>query len=156
MIRDDHEEDPDEGQGESLLEIVAERRPAKGYQRTRSGCRRWRTPAALDELLGPVAVDPQRGHDGREPAAARRLANPGSAGRQAVRAAQGPAVAGTLRSRRPRRRGRRSTQSGKSTAIRTLVAALAVTHTPAEVQVYCLDFGGGSLADCVIFLTWVG
>ena len=37
-------------------------------------------------------------------------------------------------------------QSGKSTAVRTLVTALALTHTPREVQIYCLDFGGGSLA----------
>ena len=37
------------------------------------------------------------------------------------------------------------TLSGKSTALRTLVCGLALTHTPAEVQVYCLDFGGGSL-----------
>jgi S-DNA-T family DNA segregation ATPase FtsK/SpoIIIE len=36
-------------------------------------------------------------------------------------------------------------QSGKSTAVRALVTALALTHTPQEVQVYCLDFGGGSL-----------
>lgn len=33
-------------------------------------------------------------------------------------------------------------QSGRSTAIRTLVAALALRHTPAEVQFYCLDFSG--------------
>ena len=37
-------------------------------------------------------------------------------------------------------------RSGKSTALRTLVLALAATHDPAEVQVYCLDFGGGSLS----------
>ncbi|CNE27785.1 Putative FtsK/SpoIIIE family protein [Mycobacterium tuberculosis] len=37
-------------------------------------------------------------------------------------------------------------QSGKSTTIRTLIASLALTHTPAEVQFYCLDFGGGALA----------
>ena len=36
-------------------------------------------------------------------------------------------------------------QSGKSTALRSLICALALTHTPEEVQVYCLDFGGGSL-----------
>jgi S-DNA-T family DNA segregation ATPase FtsK/SpoIIIE len=36
--------------------------------------------------------------------------------------------------------------SGKSTAIRTLIWGLVLTHTPAEVQVYCLDFGGGSLS----------
>ena len=39
-------------------------------------------------------------------------------------------------------------QSGKSTAVRSLVCALALTHTPEEVQVYCLDFGGGSLEQC--------
>jgi S-DNA-T family DNA segregation ATPase FtsK/SpoIIIE len=37
-------------------------------------------------------------------------------------------------------------QSGKSAALRTLIAALAVTHDPRLVQFYCLDFGGGSLA----------
>lgn len=36
-------------------------------------------------------------------------------------------------------------QSGKSTLVRTLICALALTHTPREVQFYCLDFGGGSL-----------
>ncbi|WP_424860663.1 type VII secretion protein EccCa [Streptomyces sp. MMS24-I29] len=36
-------------------------------------------------------------------------------------------------------------QSGKSTLLRTLITALALTHTPREVQFYCLDFGGGAL-----------
>jgi ESX secretion system protein EccC len=36
-------------------------------------------------------------------------------------------------------------QSGKSTALRTLITALAVTHDPSQVQFYCLDFGGGAL-----------
>jgi S-DNA-T family DNA segregation ATPase FtsK/SpoIIIE len=37
-------------------------------------------------------------------------------------------------------------QSGKSTALRRLITALAATHDPAQVQFYCLDFGGGGLA----------
>lgn len=36
-------------------------------------------------------------------------------------------------------------QSGKSTALRTLICAAAATHTPQEVAFYCLDFGGGAL-----------
>ncbi|MFT4127165.1 MAG: type VII secretion protein EccCb, partial [Gordonia sp. (in: high G+C Gram-positive bacteria)] len=36
-------------------------------------------------------------------------------------------------------------QSGKSTAVRTLICAAAVTHPPEQIQFYCLDFGGGSL-----------
>ncbi|KUO05527.1 type VII secretion protein EccCa [Streptomyces caeruleatus] len=36
-------------------------------------------------------------------------------------------------------------QSGKSTLLRTLILSLALTHTPEEVQFYCLDFGGGGI-----------
>ena len=37
-------------------------------------------------------------------------------------------------------------QSGKSTALRTLITAFAATHDAGQVQFYCLDFGGGTLA----------
>lgn len=37
-------------------------------------------------------------------------------------------------------------RSGKSTLLRTLIASLALTHTPDETQFYCLDLGGGALA----------
>ncbi|MFI9506390.1 type VII secretion protein EccCa [Nocardia sp. NPDC052566] len=36
-------------------------------------------------------------------------------------------------------------QSGKSTALRTLIMAMSLTHTAEQVQFYCLDFGGGTL-----------
>jgi S-DNA-T family DNA segregation ATPase FtsK/SpoIIIE len=37
-------------------------------------------------------------------------------------------------------------QSGKSTLLRSLICSFALTHTPYEVQVYGLDFGGGGMA----------
>ncbi|MEW2498262.1 type VII secretion protein EccCa [Streptomyces nodosus] len=37
-------------------------------------------------------------------------------------------------------------QSGKSTLVRSLISAFALTHTPYEVQFYGLDFGGGGMA----------
>ncbi len=37
-------------------------------------------------------------------------------------------------------------QTGKSTLLRTLIAAFALTHTPLEAQFYCVDLGGGTLA----------
>jgi S-DNA-T family DNA segregation ATPase FtsK/SpoIIIE len=37
-------------------------------------------------------------------------------------------------------------QSGKSMMLRTLVMSMAVTHTPQEVQFYCLDLGGGTMS----------
>ena len=36
-------------------------------------------------------------------------------------------------------------RTGKSTTLRTLVTAAALTHTPADVAFYCVDFGGGAL-----------
>lgn len=36
-------------------------------------------------------------------------------------------------------------QTGKSTLLRSLILSLALTHTPEEVQFYCLDFGGGGI-----------
>ena len=36
-------------------------------------------------------------------------------------------------------------RTGRSTLLRTLVAALALTHDPADVQVYAIDLGGGGL-----------
>jgi DNA segregation ATPase FtsK/SpoIIIE, S-DNA-T family len=37
-------------------------------------------------------------------------------------------------------------RSGKSTLLRTVAMSLALTHTPSEVQLYGLDFAGGTLA----------
>jgi DNA segregation ATPase FtsK/SpoIIIE, S-DNA-T family len=37
-------------------------------------------------------------------------------------------------------------QTGKSTLLRTLIAAFALSHVPADVQFYCVDLGGGTLA----------
>lgn len=36
-------------------------------------------------------------------------------------------------------------QSGKSTALRTIMMSAAATHTPEQLQFFCLDFGGGTL-----------
>ncbi len=37
-------------------------------------------------------------------------------------------------------------QSGKSTLLRSIIASMALTHTPQEAQFYCIDLGGGTLA----------
>jgi DNA segregation ATPase FtsK/SpoIIIE, S-DNA-T family len=37
-------------------------------------------------------------------------------------------------------------RSGKSTAVRTMLLALAEHHDPADLGFYCLDFGGGTLS----------
>jgi len=130
--------------GESLLDVMVDRLSGQGPPAHQVWLPPLNQSAALDELLGPVAIDPVRGLAFANPELHGALQVPialidkpreqlrdvmwlqlgSSAGHVAV-------VGGTL--------------SGKSTALRTLVCGLALTHTPAEVQVYCLDFGGGSL-----------
>ncbi|MET7401610.1 type VII secretion protein EccCa [Dactylosporangium sp. NPDC005572] len=131
--------------GDSLLDIVVERLAGRGTPAHQV----WLPPlsgsAPLHELLGPLVVDPTCGLTVADPELRGALRVPmafvdkpleqrrdvlwmrldGADGHVAV-------VGGT--------------QSGKSVALRTLIAGLALAHTPAEVQVYCLDFGGGQLA----------
>ena len=131
--------------GSSLLDIMVSRLVGQGPPAHQVWLPPLTLAPALDELLGPVTTDPARGltfgnpelHGALQvpvalvdkPFEQRRdllwLALEGSAGHVAV--AGGP-------------------QSGKSTLLRTLICGLALTHTPAEVQIYCLDFGGGALA----------
>jgi DNA segregation ATPase FtsK/SpoIIIE, S-DNA-T family len=129
----------------SVLDLLVDRMVGAGPPAHRVWLPPLADPPALDELLGPLVVDPVRGltvadpdRRGRRrvpvgwvdrPLQQRRelllLALDGAAGHVAVAGA-------------PR--------TGKSTLLVTLICGLALTHTPAEAQVYCLDFGGGSLA----------
>jgi S-DNA-T family DNA segregation ATPase FtsK/SpoIIIE len=131
--------------GDSMMDVMVARLAGQGPPAHQVWLPPLHRSAALDDLLGPVVTDPVRGLQFANPELHGALQVPialvdkpreqvrdvmwlqlaGSAGHVAV-------VGGTL--------------SGKSTAVRTLVCGLALTHTPAEVQVYCLDFGGGSLA----------
>jgi S-DNA-T family DNA segregation ATPase FtsK/SpoIIIE len=131
--------------GESLLDILVGRLAGQGIPAHQVWLPPLTTAPSIDELVGPVAVDPARGLTVGNPQLHGALQVPvalvdkpfeqrrdllwlqleGAAGHVAV--VGGP-------------------QSGKSTALRTLITGLALTHTPAEAQVYCLDFGGGQLS----------
>ncbi|MFY1704766.1 type VII secretion protein EccCa [Micromonospora sp. WMMA1923] len=135
----------DEAGTESLLDVLVDRLAGQGPPAHQVWLPPLGSPPALDELLGPAGADPARGltfgnpelHGALQvpvaivdkPYEQRRdllwLALDGAAGHVAVVGAP---------------------QSGKSNLLRTLVCALALTHTPAEAQLYCLDFGGGGLA----------
>ncbi|KZS68322.1 type VII secretion protein EccC [Mycobacterium kansasii] len=77
---------------------------------------------ARRELMVPIAVVDRPFHQSRSPLT---VDLSGAAGHVAVVGA---------------------TRSGKSTALCTLITALAATHDAGRVQFYCLDFGGGVLA----------
>ncbi|MFI5713014.1 type VII secretion protein EccCa [Kribbella sp. NPDC051620] len=134
----------EEAVGETLMDVLGDRLTGRGAQAHQI----WLPPLdgspALDELLGRPYVDQNRGLTSADATAVGRLvAVVGvvdrpldqrhdqlrldlSAGGGHVAVIGGP-------------------QSGKSTTLATIISSLALTHTPREVQFYCLDFGGGVL-----------
>jgi ESX secretion system protein EccC len=137
-------EPDDDVLGETLLDVIVERLEHQGPPAHQVWLPPLKEPPTLDQLLPTLVTDGQRGlttghsqlHGALQgvvgvidrPAEQRRdlmwLDLAGAAGNLVV--VGGP-------------------QSGKSTMLRTLIGALALTHTPREAQFYCLDFGGGSL-----------
>jgi S-DNA-T family DNA segregation ATPase FtsK/SpoIIIE len=116
---------------DSLLDILVDRLTGRGAPAHQIWLPPLRESPTLDQLIGPVprgALHAVAGIVDR-PFDQRRdpLVFDLSAGGGHVLVTGGP-------------------HSGKSTALRTLMAALALTHTPREAQFYCLDFGGGGLA----------
>ena len=137
-------EPEDEESAVRLLDVLVDRLRGHGPAARQVWLPPLAEPPSLDRLLPPLEVDPDRGLTVSEPQWRGQLRVPVAVvdkpfeQRRELFVADlaGPAgnvgiVGGA--------------QSGRSTAVRTLVTALALTHTPREVQVYCLDFGGGSL-----------
>ncbi|MEV4168413.1 type VII secretion protein EccCa [Nonomuraea sp. NPDC049709] len=133
------------GQQDSLLDIVVQRLAGHGP----AAHRIWLPPLdqspTLTHLLPPLSVTPELG-----------LSTPGWDGRGKLHA-----VIGIIDRPFEQRRDpywldlsgaaghigvAGGPQSGKTNVLRTLIAGMALTHTPREVQFYCLDFGGGGLA----------
>ncbi|MEU4603386.1 type VII secretion protein EccCa [Kribbella sp. NPDC023972] len=138
-------EDPfDDAVGESLMDILVDRLTGRGADAHQI----WLPPLdespALDDILGTAAIDGDRGLTAGAPELRGSLTTITgivdrpleqrrdpllldlSAGGGHVAVIGGP-------------------QSGKSTTLATIITSLALTHTPREVQFYCLDFGGGVL-----------
>ncbi|RKR91899.1 S-DNA-T family DNA segregation ATPase FtsK/SpoIIIE [Micromonospora pisi] len=133
-----------DGTGESLLDILVDRLAHRGTPAHQVWLPPLAEPPTLDRLIGPLTSEPRRGlRSTREDLTGRLRAVTGIVDRP-LEQRRDPlefdlsAEAGHLLVIGGPR-------SGKSTALRTVITSLALTHTPREVQFYCLDFGGGSL-----------
>ncbi|MEU5977621.1 type VII secretion protein EccCa [Streptomyces sp. NPDC047315] len=132
-----------EEESQSLLAVAVERMRDAGPPAHQVWLPPLNEPSSLDELLAPLAPHPEYGLTntalrGKLSAPVGIVDRPFDQRRDPLivdlSAAGGHAgIAG-------------GPQSGKSTLLRTLITSLALTHTPREVQFYCLDFGGGTLA----------
>ena len=139
------DEQPVDGNAETLLEVIVQRLAGRGQPAYQVWLPPLVEPPTLNQLLPPLSADPAfglspAGWEGRgrlqvpvglvdKPYHQRRdpmwVDLSGAGGHVVV--AGGP-------------------QSGKSTLVRDLIVSLSLTHTPTEVQFYCLDFGGGTLS----------
>ncbi|MFI0453553.1 type VII secretion protein EccCa [Actinomadura sp. 6N118] len=138
-------EDLDDPTVDSLMDILVDRLSGRGTPAHQVWLPPLDEPPTLDALLGALSTDPERGL---------RASGPGLAGSL-------HAIAGIVDRPREQRRDPLvfdlstaaghvlvlgGPRSGKSTAVRTVISSLALTCTPREIQFYCLDFGGGTLA----------
>ncbi|MEV7968406.1 type VII secretion protein EccCa [Sphaerisporangium sp. NPDC088356] len=141
----DPEPEPAATGRDSLLDIMVRQFEGYGPPAHRIWLPPLAEPLTLSHLLPPLSITPEHG-----------LTTAGWAGRGKLRAVLGIVDRPFEQRRDPLgvdlsgAAGHLavvgSPQSGKSTILRTLIAGLALTHTPREVQFYCLDFGGGTLA----------
>ncbi|GLY64813.1 type VII secretion protein EccCa [Amycolatopsis taiwanensis] len=130
--------------GETLLDVLVERLEGKGRPAHQVWLPPLAEPPTLDQLLNPLMTSPERGlttgeteHHGALRAAAGIIDRPADQRRDVCWLDLSGAGGNLVVVGGP--------HSGKSTVVRTVIGSLALTHTPAEVQFFCLDFGGGGL-----------
>jgi len=131
--------------GESVLSVVVDKLIGHGPPAHQVWLPPLADPPSLDQLLPPLVPDPDRGLTAAGWPGCGRLVVPVGVVDKPFEQSRdlhvvdlsGPGghvgIAG-------------GPQSGKSNLLRTLIAAVTLTHTPAEAQFYCLDFGGGTLS----------
>jgi S-DNA-T family DNA segregation ATPase FtsK/SpoIIIE len=129
------------GPGDTMLDVLVHRLENAGIPARKVWLPPLDTPSALDELLPPL-IETELGLRPVDWDSAPSLAAPIGLIDRPFDQRRDPhwlhlASSHFMVTGRP--------QSGKSTVLRTLVMAMSLTHTPEQVQFYCLDFGGGTL-----------
>jgi DNA segregation ATPase FtsK/SpoIIIE, S-DNA-T family len=131
--------------GQSTMDVLLGRLEGRGPAAHRIWLPPLAEPPSLDDLLPPLGADPSRGlcptggaGNGRLIVPVAIVDKPFEQRRDVLLADLSGAAGHAVVVGAP--------QSGKSTLLRTLVCALALTHTPGEVQFFLMDMGGGALS----------
>jgi S-DNA-T family DNA segregation ATPase FtsK/SpoIIIE len=128
----------------SMLDVIVERLRGQGQPAHQVWLPPLGEPAPLGELLGQLTTDEYRGFHAPGWPGLGRLAVPVGLVDRPFEQRRDPLVV-ELDGAAGNMIVVGGPQSGKSTLLRTLIASLALTHSPWDVQFLCLDFGGGSL-----------
>ncbi|MFI5998696.1 type VII secretion protein EccCa [Streptomyces sp. NPDC051362] len=135
----------EKGTGATLLSVALDKLRAFGPPAHEVWLPPLGAPSTLDELLPGLAPDPVRGLTTPSWPGTGRLTVPVGLVDKPFEQRRDPLLV-DLSADGGHLGVAGGSQSGKSTVLRTLITSLALTHTPREVQFYCLDFGGGALA----------
>ncbi|MEV4601541.1 type VII secretion protein EccCa [Amycolatopsis sp. NPDC049253] len=133
------------GSGETIIGAMLSRLEGRGPDAHQIWLPPLAEPPTLDQLLPPLGDDPARGlcplgwgGNGKLTIPVALVDKPFEQRRDMLWADFSGAAGNALVVGAP--------QSGKSTLLKDIAAMLALTHTPAEVQLFVLDMGGGALA----------
>ncbi|RKT88699.1 DNA segregation ATPase FtsK/SpoIIIE, S-DNA-T family [Saccharopolyspora antimicrobica] len=139
------EAEPEENTGETIMSAMVDRLVGRGPDAHRIWLPPLDEPPTLDQLLPALGLDPERGlcpvgwsGNGGLAVPVATVDKPFEQRRDQLWLDFSGAAGNALLIGAP--------QSGKSTFLRSTIASLALTHTPAEVQFFLLDMGGGALA----------
>lgn len=137
--------EPAEPGGDSLLDVLVGRLTGRGTPAHQVWLPPLAEPPTLDQLLPPLTADPDRGVTvahaalvGELQVATGIVDKPFEQRRDVLWFDLAGAAGHAVIVGGP--------QSGKSTLLRTIVTSLALTHTPREAQVYCLDLASNALS----------
>ena len=136
---------PIDPQAPSLMEVIVGRLAGRARRRTRCGCRRWTSRRTWTTCSAASSTDPARGVTAANPSLRGALQVPVALVDKPFEQRRDVAwldLAGRRRARGDRRRpAERQVDRGAHARHRRSRSPTP----PQEVQVYCLDFGGGSL-----------
>ena len=135
---------PDTVGGDTLLDVLVRRMEGQGPPAHQVWLPPLQDPPTLDSLLGPITHSPERGLTTGNPGLLSKLHGVVGIVDKPFEQRRDPMVI-DLSGGGGNLMVVGAPQSGKSNFLRTLITSLALTHTPREVQFYCLDFGGGGL-----------